>query len=111
MALSVRNPFSSTISTRMSTVARTNTVRGFVPQLGCHHHQNASIARMRTVLIDENETLHTIAGNMIAVRRVTALHRLQTVHHRLQTYRHSNRSGKINSAIYVVSDMVAIANC
>ena len=86
-------------------MARTNTVNGLVPQVGRHYHQNASIAMMRTVSKDWKSTLH-----MIAVRPVTALNRLQTVHHRLQTVVHSSRSRKINSSICLGSDMVVIAN-
>ena len=73
-------------------MARTNPVSGLVPQVGHHHHPNASIAMMRIVLLDEIATIHTIAGTTIAIRPVTALYRLQTV-------RHSSRSRKTNSAI------------
>ena len=83
-------------------MARTSTASGLAPQVG-RHHPNASIAMMRTVRLDENATLHTIAGTMLAIRPVTAPNRLQTV-------RHSRRSRKTNSAIAVVSDIMAIAN-
>ena len=88
----------------MSTVARTSTASGHAPQVGRHYHPNESIAMMRTVLLGENASLHTIAGTMIAIRPVTAPHRLQTV-------RYINISRKTSSAIRVVSDITAIANC